>query len=280
MAASHDDATMISRPADMGWGRLVREGFSMLLRRMAAPAEEAASVVLVSDGDLTRLIDDLKSLGRAAAAGADVLSFTGRTLGLVLEQDGWRDSLEGVAAQPRLVIVESIDGVGGPRRQRAAGGFLDCLVARGIPFCVCVSRVAFMAGLEPSLESRLTAGLVVHVPLRPTAAAAATTRSLSGLVRATARRYGIAPTLLTGPGRSRSAVEVRNLTMYLARRLTGSSFHAIGRAFGGRDHTTVMRGIRSVEARIAADASFAADVESLITATTTSGRTTRRRATG
>jgi hypothetical protein len=280
MAASDDDAAMAGRPADTGWGRLVREGFATLLDRMATPAGEAATVVLVSDGDLSHLIKDLKSLGQATAGDAAVLAFTGRTLGPFLERHGSHELLAAAAEPPRLVIVERAEEVGGSLRQRAMGGVLDWLVERGISVCVCVSRGSFTAGLEPSLESRLASGLVVHVPIRPTTAPAANTPSLSGLIRATARRYGIAPNLLTGPGRSRSAVEVRNLAMYLARRLTGSSFGTIGRAFGGRDHTTVMRGIRGVETRIATDASFAADVESLIVGTSTTGRITRRRATG
>ena len=280
MAASHDDAAMAGRPADTGWGRLVREGFATLLERMATPEREAATVVLVSDGDLSHLLDDLKSLGRATAGDAAVVSFTGRTLGPMLERHGSHELLAAAVELPRLVIVERADEVGGSPRQRAVGGFLDRLVEQGVSVCIGVSRGAFTAGLDPSLESRLAAGLVVHVPIRPTTAPAANTPSVSGLIRATARRYGIAPHLLTGPGRSRSAVEVRNLAMYLARRLTGSSFGTIGRVFGGRDHTTVMRGIRGVEARIATDASFAADVESLIVGTSTPGRTARRRATG
>jgi chromosomal replication initiator protein len=59
-------------------------------------------------------------------------------------------------------------------------------------------------------------------------------------------------------------VHVRNLAMYLARRLTGRSLDAIGAALGGRDHTTVMRGIRSVETRRQTDAAFAGDLENLV----------------
>jgi len=280
MAASHDDVTTAGRQADTGWGQLVREGFSMLLHRLATPDVEAATVVLVSDGNLGRLSDDLTSLGRTTGGDTAVVTVAGRTLGGILQRRGSPGFLAGAAELPRLVIIDLANEVGGAARQRAVAGFLDWLVERGISVCVCVSRGSFTAGLEPALESRLTAGLLVHVPIRPTTVPAAATPSLAGLIRGTARHYGVDPLQLTGPGRSRSAVEVRNLAMFLARRLTGSSFGVIGQAFGGRDHTTVMRGIRGVEERIAADASFAADVESLITGTTTPGRTSRRRATG
>ena len=51
--------------------------------------------------------------------------------------------------------------------------------------------------------------------------------------------------------------------MYLARELTGQSLPAIGREFGGRDHTTVLHACRRTSARIAADASSREAVEKL-----------------
>jgi chromosomal replication initiator protein len=41
--------------------------------------------------------------------------------------------------------------------------------------------------------------------------------------------------------------------MYLARELTDQTLPAIGRAFGGRNHTTVMHACRRAAERIAAD---------------------------
>jgi chromosomal replication initiator protein len=41
--------------------------------------------------------------------------------------------------------------------------------------------------------------------------------------------------------------------MYLARELTGESLPAIGRHFGGRDHTTVLHAWRRTNTRIATD---------------------------
>ena len=40
--------------------------------------------------------------------------------------------------------------------------------------------------------------------------------------------------------------------MYLARELTDSSLPAIGREFGGRDHTTVMYAVEKIKTRMAA----------------------------
>ena len=51
--------------------------------------------------------------------------------------------------------------------------------------------------------------------------------------------------------------------MYLARELTGESLPAIGRHFGGRDHTTVLHACRRTAKRIAEDQSAREAVEKL-----------------
>jgi chromosomal replication initiator protein len=55
----------------------------------------------------------------------------------------------------------------------------------------------------------------------------------------------------------------RQVAMWLCRHATPASFPAIGRAFGNRDHTTVMQAVRRVDALMAADAGFAATVHGL-----------------
>jgi chromosomal replication initiator protein len=51
--------------------------------------------------------------------------------------------------------------------------------------------------------------------------------------------------------------------MYLARELTGESLPAIGRHFGGRDHTTVLHAWRRTTARIVDDDAAREAVEKL-----------------
>ena len=51
---------------------------------------------------------------------------------------------------------------------------------------------------------------------------------------------------MTGDKRTRRIVGPRQVAMYLSRELTDASLPAIGRAFGGRDHTTVMYAVQKV----------------------------------
>jgi chromosomal replication initiator protein len=51
---------------------------------------------------------------------------------------------------------------------------------------------------------------------------------------------------LCSPSRSRQLVTARQIAMYLARELTDLSLPRIGKAFGGRDHTTVMHATKKI----------------------------------
>lgn len=262
MATSRDHSTAVGPARDLPWGRLVRGAFTALLDRAARPAAPPLRVVLAADRDLSGLLADL----HAAGAEPHVAAWAGRTLGRMLARDDLRRPLRLGAVRPRVLIVDRIDRIGDLRRQAAAAAFLDVLEEQGVSTCLTVGRGDAERELAGSLQSRLAAGLVIQVPSRPPGhgRSDASARSLNRLVRITARRQGLSVATVTGPNRSRAVVEVRNLAMYLARRLTGGSFHAIGAAVGGRDHSTVIRGIRTIEERIASDATFAHDVARLL----------------
>ncbi|MCQ3806473.1 MAG: chromosomal replication initiator protein DnaA [Acidimicrobiia bacterium] len=55
---------------------------------------------------------------------------------------------------------------------------------------------------------------------------------------------------ITGGSRRRPLVDARQVAMYVVRNMTDLSYPDIGRAFGNRDHTTVMHAVRKVEARM------------------------------
>ncbi|MEL6570016.1 MAG: chromosomal replication initiator protein DnaA [Pseudomonadota bacterium] len=65
---------------------------------------------------------------------------------------------------------------------------------------------------------------------------------------------------MLGPRRVRTFARPRQIAMYLAKQLTNRSLPEIGRSFGGRDHTTVMHGIRKIEELLESDQQVADDV--------------------
>ena len=48
--------------------------------------------------------------------------------------------------------------------------------------------------------------------------------------------------------------------MFLARKCTRHSLEEIGGYFGGRDHTTVMHAVRTIEQKVGADSKLQAEV--------------------
>lgn len=57
------------------------------------------------------------------------------------------------------------------------------------------------------------------------------------------RVFGVTLADLRSPRRNGASMRARLAVYYWARRMTSLSYPAIGRLLGGRDHTTVMRGV-------------------------------------
>ena len=99
---------------------------------------------------------------------------------------------------------------------------------------------------------------------------------LSDVLRATERKitveeiqrrvsehYNIRLSDMIGPKRLRSYARPRQVAMYLCKHMTQRSLPEIGRRFGGRDHTTVMHGVRRIEELKQSDGQIAEDLELL-----------------
>lgn len=95
--------------------------------------------------------------------------------------------------------------------------------------------------------------------------------SVSSIQQVVARYFGLRVSDLTSRSRSRNIAFPRQIAMYLARTMTELSLPAIGDAFGGRDHTTVLHGYERVREQIAKDRSLAATIEELKQQITNSG---------
>ncbi len=81
--------------------------------------------------------------------------------------------------------------------------------------------------------------------------------------KAVCEHYALKQVDLISPKRTRAVARPRQVAMWLAKSLTTRSYPDIGRRFGGRDHTTVLHAVRTIERMKGEDPSMASDVETL-----------------
>ena len=87
--------------------------------------------------------------------------------------------------------------------------------------------------------------------------------TIEEIQRKVAEHYNIRLSDMIGPKRLRTIARPRQVAMYLAKQLTSRSLPEIGRRFGGRDHTTIMHGVRKIEELMAGDSQLADDLQLL-----------------
>jgi chromosomal replication initiator protein len=75
--------------------------------------------------------------------------------------------------------------------------------------------------------------------------------------------FGVSHADLIGPQRSQNITYPRQVAMYLSRSLTSDSFPDIGKAFGGKDHTSVMYAVNNIEKKRQADRTVFHEIEKL-----------------
>lgn len=88
--------------------------------------------------------------------------------------------------------------------------------------------------------------------------------TIEAIIRTTAAYRQLTPSDITGRSRARPSAETRHLAVFLASRHTDHSLAYIGKAFGNRDHTTVMHSIRRMERALSTDARLRTDAEAII----------------
>ena len=85
--------------------------------------------------------------------------------------------------------------------------------------------------------------------------------TLQDIINAVTTFYNIKLSDLQSKRRHKSVAGPRQVCMWLARKKTRFSLEEIGGYFGGRDHTTVMHSVRTIDDRIAKDTEIANQVE-------------------
>ncbi len=146
-----------------------------------------------------------------------------------MQQDGIHDLDPGAL---ELIADRVVDNV------RALEGALIRVVAFGSLTGRAITTeltAEVLDGLYPDLKAR---------------GRAATVREIQ---EQTAEAFGISVEALVSASRAGNLAWPRQVAMYLARELTDQTLPAIGRAFGGRNHTTVLHAYKRTAARIAGD---------------------------
>ncbi len=91
----------------------------------------------------------------------------------------------------------------------------------------------------------------------------AQTMSVEDIQRAVCHHFHLRSIDLTSKDRHKSVAFARHVAMYLCKQRLKCSFPEIGRAFGNRDHTTVMSAVRKIEAQRDTDPQVRAHLEAL-----------------
>jgi chromosomal replication initiator protein len=87
--------------------------------------------------------------------------------------------------------------------------------------------------------------------------------SIDTVQKVVTRYYKVSVNEIIGKGRRKEVALARQVMMYLCRELCNASLKTIGLRLGGRDHTTVMYGVREIGRRIREEEAFKKEVSLL-----------------
>lgn len=230
------------------------------------------------------LLDDLHAIldneqrCRALTAGMDVAARTGKRLALTLTgslrrleaaPSGLRTRLEAGLllellppdADVRLRYVQRQCRewrlpLSAPTMMRIAG---DCAHIRRLQGMLCRVRALSRLREQTPTEQDVDNLLRGTAPRR---------QDYRDIMEAVARQYGLHADDLASDKRHPRLVLARQIAMYVCRRNLGLSYPELGRAFGGRDHSTVIHAVKKIEKMLVNDknvhkliASVAAKIE-------------------
>ncbi|MCS6626522.1 chromosomal replication initiator protein DnaA [Roseibacterium beibuensis] len=87
--------------------------------------------------------------------------------------------------------------------------------------------------------------------------------TMDEIIKKTCEYYNIRQADMMSANRARAIARPRQVAMFLCKKLTTRSLPEIGRKFGGRDHTTILYGVRKIEELMQVDSQIAEDAEIL-----------------
>lgn len=71
--------------------------------------------------------------------------------------------------------------------------------------------------------------------------------TIGRILRIVSKYYKISKKDIIGKSRKKDIVSARHVGIYLTREILGTNYSEIGRAFGGRDHSTIMSACKIIE---------------------------------
>lgn len=88
--------------------------------------------------------------------------------------------------------------------------------------------------------------------------------SMRQIIDLAARHFGVTPADIVSTRRERSILEARHAAMYAVREILPRSYPEIARAFGDRDHTSIIHAVRQVTQRMLLDHAYRTEIEAFI----------------
>ncbi len=177
---------------------------------------------------------------------------------------GMTADIKAPGLETRMAILRKKAGVRGIALANDVIEFLAARIARNVRNLEgAVLRIAGYIQLGNSAES-VTIGTVEHVLQDVLLEEAANQLNPEMVQRKVAEYYRINFADMTSKRRTASIAFARQVAMYLCTQLTGLSLVAIGDAFGGRDHGTVIHARKTVEGQMEVDSNVKRAVEYLL----------------
>jgi len=88
--------------------------------------------------------------------------------------------------------------------------------------------------------------------------------TIEQIQRKVGEAYGVKLSDLKAKNRTKAVAFPRQIAMYLARQLTHASLSEVGRAFGGKDHTTVLHAVDKIQVLLQEDPKLRKAIDGLI----------------
>jgi len=219
-----------------------------LLNTLTSLIEDGKRIVLSADRAPTALSDVEPRLRSHLAAG------------LTCPVEAADRSLKVAVAQSRLSALAKLGVVSGEARAEVLEHLVDRTPGSMRELEGAVNTLAAVAGARLSALTVDEAQSLLGVALRGGPERRITVDEIQKTV---ADHFNLKQADLLSERRTRAIARPRQIAMYLCKQHTTRSYPDIGRRFGGRDHTTVLHGVRKIEELMPKEEQIARDVEAL-----------------